>query len=75
MKSEKPTNKNTSHILSGRELEILQYLMEGATSQDIAEKLYISRHTVDGHRRNMLRKCDCKNTIALISFCRKNSII
>lgn len=51
---------------SARELEIIRMLKEGKTSETIAERLFISRHTVDTHRRNMLLKTGCKSTIELI---------
>jgi DNA-binding CsgD family transcriptional regulator len=54
------------HQFSYRELEIMRMLKEGKTSETIAERLFISRHTVDTHRRNMLLKTGCKSTIELI---------
>jgi len=54
------------HQFSYRELEIMRMLKEGKTSETIAELLFISRHTVDTHRRNMLLKTGCKSTIELI---------
>lgn len=52
--------------LSGREVEILDHLKKGSNSALIAEKLFISRHTVDTHRRNMLAKTSCKNVMELV---------
>ncbi|MGV8091346.1 MAG: response regulator [Mangrovibacterium sp.] len=42
--------------LSPREQEILEYVTEGKTSREIAEKLHLSKHTVDTHRRKIGRK-------------------
>jgi DNA-binding CsgD family transcriptional regulator len=51
------------HILSGRELEILRFVGLGMRTQQIAEKLYLSRHTVDTHKRNIIRKLEASNSI------------
>lgn len=54
--------------LSPREKEILIQLKEGLNSKAIAEKLHISCHTVDTHRRNMLAKTKCKNVVELVQL-------
>ena len=61
--------------LSRRELEILNFLNEGLTSKEIANHLYVSVHTVDTHRRNMLNKMAFANTGAMLSAARKERII
>ncbi len=43
-------------------------LAEGLISKKIADKLFISEHTVINHKRNMHHKSDTQNTAALISF-------
>jgi DNA-binding CsgD family transcriptional regulator len=57
-----------------RELSILELLKKGLTSLEIAGALFISKHTVDTHRRNMLQKVNCENTIDLLNFYSKNVI-
>lgn len=54
--------------LTRRETEILNFLVEGYTSREIATRLYISPRTVDTHRSNMLQKLNIKNTPALIRY-------
>ncbi len=44
--------------LSGREREILQLIAEGNSSREIAEKLFLSRKTVDAHRKNIMDKLE-----------------
>lgn len=39
-----------------RELEILSHISEGLSSKQIANRLFISKNTVDTHRRNILKK-------------------
>jgi two-component system nitrate/nitrite response regulator NarL len=53
---------------SKREVEILKLLSEELTSQEIADKLFISFHTVESHRKNMLMKAGVKNTAGLIRY-------
>ncbi len=43
-------------LLTERENEILELVLKGFTSKEISNQLYISKTTVDTHRRNMLRK-------------------
>lgn len=47
---------NISHDLTNREYEILHLISEGLTSDEIAEKIFISVHTVNTHRRNIMEK-------------------
>jgi len=56
------------NFLSKRELEILQLLRQGLGSKEIADNLFISVHTVETHRRNILEKTNIKDTSCLISF-------
>ena len=58
-----------------REKEILLKIKEGSSSLSIAEELNCSRHTVDKHRRNMLQKTRCKNTLELINYSIRYGII
>ena len=53
---------------SGRELEIIQCLAEGNNSKEIAEKLFISEHTVRTHRRNLLKKLEIGSSSELIAI-------
>lgn len=61
--------------LSKREFEIIRLLAKGLNSKAIAEELFISRHTVDTYRRNILEKTGCKNTAELIMYATKANII
>ena len=61
--------------ISDRELEILYQVCRGLSNQEIADKLFISKRTVDKHRANLLSKTGCKNTAALVMYAIKNKII
>ncbi|SEM79138.1 PAS fold-containing protein [Mucilaginibacter gossypiicola] len=59
--------KEESHLLTKREKEILYLLAEGKASKEIAELLYISKNTVDSHRKSLLRKTGSAGTVELIN--------
>jgi DNA-binding CsgD family transcriptional regulator len=49
-----------------REIEILQYMAEGLSSKQIADRACISKWTVDNHRKNLMKKMKAKNSNELI---------
>ena len=61
--------------LSRREIEILLLIAEGFTNNEIAEKVFTSRRTVEGHRQNLLEKTGARNTATLIRFAARNGLI
>ncbi len=61
--------------LSIREREVVRLMAEGLASKQIADTLDISTHTVDTHRRNLLRKTGTKNTLELTVLCLKKGLI
>jgi DNA-binding CsgD family transcriptional regulator len=54
--------------LTAREVEIINLISRGNTNQEIADKLHISLHTVQTHRKNIMRKTDCSGTAELTNF-------
>ena len=61
--------------LSVREIEVLKWVLEGLSSEAIADKMFISVHTVRTHRKHMLEKTNAKNTADLIRYAVKNGLI
>lgn len=61
--------------LSERELEILVLICQGLSNQEIADKLFISKRTVDKHRANILDKTGCRNTANLVVYAIKNNMV
>ncbi len=59
-------------LFTSREKEIMALIGEGYTSRIIATKLFISKKTVDFHRRNLLRKLHFKTSSELIAFAARN---
>ncbi len=54
--------------LSAREVEILNLIAEGYTNEEIADKTFTSKRTIETHRRNMIEKTKTRNTASLIKF-------
>ena len=62
------TPGSMSVSLSSRELEIIALVAEGLTNQVIAERLTISKRTVDNHVSNVFTKTGSKNRVALLNW-------
>lgn len=62
-------------VLGRREMEILALIGKGMTSWQIADRLYISKHTVDTHRRNIIEKLETNGTIQAYNKARDMGLI
>lgn len=62
-------------ILSPRELEIITLIALEYSGKEISEKLFISSHTVETHRKNIMKKLNVKSTIGLVKYALKNNLI
>ncbi|MBC7851451.1 MAG: response regulator transcription factor [Chitinophagaceae bacterium] len=62
-------------VISTREKEILQLISNGLTNTQIANQLFISLHTVDTHRKNLLAKFQVNNTASLIKLAAQHQLI
>lgn len=58
-----------------REKEVLRLICQGVGNAQIAEKLFISNRTVEGHRQRLLEKTECPNIASLIVYAAKNGFI
>jgi DNA-binding CsgD family transcriptional regulator len=61
--------------LTNREKEILELICREYASSEIAEKLFLSVRTVEGHRNNLLLKTQSRNTAGLVLFAVKHHLI
>ena len=61
--------------LSGREKEVLECIATGSTTHEIAEQLFISKNTVETHRKNLLYKLKARNTAELVNNAYKQRLI
>jgi DNA-binding NarL/FixJ family response regulator len=68
-------NLNTVPTLSSREKEVLILIADGFSNPQIAAKLFISLHTVDSHRKNLLTKFEVNNTASLIKLASKYNLV
>ncbi|NJK63053.1 MAG: response regulator transcription factor [Synechococcaceae cyanobacterium SM2_3_1] len=59
---------HSTELLSERELQVIELIAAGLTNQDIAEKLEISKRTVDNHISNILSKTRTSNRVALVRW-------
>lgn len=70
MSMNRPKSKdvNLHENLSEREMEIFMQVTQGKSAKEIAEKLFISPHTVYTHRKNILKKLACGSAAELINY-------
>lgn len=61
--------------ITKREKEILKLMAQGFNSPEIAEKLFLSYHTVENHKRNLRKKTNTKTSAELIAFTMDNSLL
>lgn len=67
-------NEDTE-VLSEREMDVLLGICRGLSTQEIADKLFLSKRTVDTHRANILEKTGSKNTASLVVYAIKNNLV
>ncbi len=72
---QKPGFNNFTEELTEREAEILLLICKGLTNNEIADRLVLSKRTVDKHRENLLQKTQSKNTANLVIYAIKNGIL
>lgn len=70
----KKSNFDTTYFTK-REKEVLALICEQFTTNEIAEKLFISPRTVDGHRNNLLLKTESKNLAGLVVYAIQNKLV
>jgi DNA-binding NarL/FixJ family response regulator len=74
IKRQTSINEKTK-TLSPREVEIIKLIVQELTTNQIAEKLFISPRTVDTHRKNILQKINTKTLVGLIKFAFENKLV
>jgi len=71
----KPEELDFHTIFTPREKEILANIAQGKTFSEIAGILNISPHTINTHKKNILKKSECHNTTELIARCVREGVI
>lgn len=69
------TGFTDANRLSPKEKEIIKLVVKGLSSKEIAETLFLSVHTIDTHRRNLLKKLNLANTASLVRFAYENKVV
>lgn len=67
--------EGVSNLFTKREKEIMKLIIKGKTAIEVGNMLNISNHTVNTHKRNMLKKSECKNSRELVSKCLYDGIV
>ena len=62
-------------MISKRECEIIKMIAEGFTNTQIADKLFLSSHTINTHRKNIMAKLGVKNTAGIVMYAVKTNLI
>jgi DNA-binding NarL/FixJ family response regulator len=62
-------------VISERENEIIKLIAEGQTNTQIAELLFLSNHTINTHRKNILSKLGVKNTAGIVMYAVKTNLV
>ncbi len=62
-------------MLSVRELEVIVLISDGMTNGQIAEQLFLSTHTINTHRKNIMSKLGVKNTAGIVMYAVKTSLV
>ena len=75
MSQRRPKSFDTHSPLTIREKEILELICKEFTTPEIAEKLYLSVRTVDGHRNHLLEKTGARNTAGLVLYALRYDIV
>jgi DNA-binding NarL/FixJ family response regulator len=70
-----PYRKRDPIIFTEREIEIIRLICQQLTAQEIADKLYLSKRTVEGHRTKILEKMNVKNTAGVVIYALKHRIV
>jgi DNA-binding NarL/FixJ family response regulator len=61
--------------LTRREVEVIQRLARGFNTQEIADQLFLSPHTIETHRKNIFRKLEINSIADLVRFAHDNGIL
>jgi DNA-binding NarL/FixJ family response regulator len=70
-----PYKKKESLSFTGREKEIIRLICQQFTAQEIADKLFLSKRTVEGHRTKILEKMNVKNTAGVVIYALRHKLV
>ena len=61
--------------LSNREIAVLKLISQEYSTNEIAEKLFVSVNTIESHRKSLIKKLDAKNVVGLIKFAMRHKLV
>jgi DNA-binding NarL/FixJ family response regulator len=73
-----PDNKlinNELSQISSREIEVLKLIAMEFSTNEIADKLFVSVNTIESHRKSLMKKLDVKNVVGLIKFAMRHKLV
>ncbi|GAA0550911.1 response regulator transcription factor [Chitinophaga japonensis] len=70
-----PAREKEKIAFTDREKEIIRLICQQYTAQQIGEKIFLSKRTVEGHRTRILEKMNVKNTAGVVVFALKHNLI
>lgn len=75
--SEKSNNHLGNELaqLSNREIDVLKLIAQEYSTNEIAEKLFVSVNTIESHRKSLIKKLDAKNVVGLIKFAMRHKLV
>lgn len=62
-------------VITEREADVIKHIAEGLSNKQIADKLFLSTHTVNTHRKNIMSKLGVNNTAGIVMYAVKNNLI
>jgi len=68
-------NEPSNLEFNSRELEVLDLIAQGLTNSEMGEKLFLSKRTIEGHRRSLIGKVQCRNSAELIKYAVTHGLI
>lgn len=73
IQQQKQNKKNS--LLTQRETEIIKLIAQEMTTAQISRQLFLSEHTVETHRKNIVRKTGAKTVIGIVNYARENGLL
>jgi DNA-binding NarL/FixJ family response regulator len=70
-----PGNSDDMITFSQRELEVLKLICNGYSTNEIAEKIFLSHKTIDNYRSKLLQKAGVKNSVGLVIYAIKSKLV
>jgi two-component system response regulator NreC len=70
-----PYRKKDPLVFTEREKEIIRLICQQLTAQEIADKVFLSKRTVEGHRTKILEKMNVKNTAGVVIYALRHRLV